>query len=185
MDEERSKSVLQKPTVQKITEIIGAVLEKVVRKDKAYTLSIAESEYATIAQQSEIIAQEEIVNQVIGRISQAKQVLRMTMLLSEELSSPLPVGYHRLIGKLLDSGVDIHRLGFGTAEDFELVQQQLGISSPNFTFSHIEGEDNYQRMILVDDGTLFFNADVIFYKTGHPSLISLFNDYFDRQTDQY
>lgn len=125
------------------------------------------------------INKEDIVKTVTGEVGEARQEITMTMLLSEELVSPLPRTYHDLILQKLLEGVEIRRIGFGNEQDFNQVVNRLQVESPNFRFDQISDISLYQRMILIDKSKLFFSLEDGFYRSNDPSLIDIFSRYSD------
>lgn len=158
-------------------------LFSLLEKNVALAL-LAQSDEASETESVHIIPKEEIVANVMGAVGGAEKEVRMSMLLREEVESPLPEKYHALLKSKLEAGVMIHRLGFGTTEDFEAIVQRLGFNFSIFSFSHIPDVALYQRFILVDNKRLFFFSDGNFCSTESESLIAAIQAYFAEMTER-
>lgn len=155
-----------------------------------FIAKLTSSPYETLSQSLDSIAQdttrtaivegEEIVHAVMGTVGKAISEIKMTMDLAEEISQPLPEAYHQLLLAKLDDGVQISRVGFGTKEDFQMISQLHGFNSPNFKFAHNPNLQEYQRMILVDNNTLFFRHNNVFHRTTDVELIAKFQSYLSK-----
>lgn len=124
------------------------------------------------------IPPEHIVEKVMAALAVAQKSVRATMLLSEELSQPLPVAYFALLESLLQRGVVIHRQAFGTPEELE----KFAWKDPckDYPQYHVKLQEvkPYRRMILIDGKKLFYKEDGVFHFSEAPEVISELFQYF-------
>ena len=136
------------------------------------------------ASQTELIVEQlpnsEIVATVMRAVSQAREEVKMTMLLSEEKETPLNEDYHELIKLKVSDGIKITRIGFGDEEDFKFMEEKLGIQGATYDFKRCFDVTAYQRFIMVDNNFLFFKFEDTYYRTWDASIIQQFQTYFDR-----
>lgn len=124
------------------------------------------------------IDETEIVHTVMSAVGGSTTSIWMTMDLAEELISSLPTSYHLLLSQKLDKGIRITRVGFGTEQEFLQIAQTRSFPSENFTFIHNPNMSDYQRMILLDEGTLFFRYGGVFFRSIDPTMVEKFQLYF-------
>jgi hypothetical protein len=127
-----------------------------------------------------IIPADRIREEVMEAVSQAEREINMSMLLSEEVEEGkdrLPDSYHKLLADKLSEGVVIHRLGFGSRQDFKQINERLRWEYDNFVFSHIPNASWYQRFIMIDKKKLFFFADSSYVKTENKQIIEVLDTY--------
>ena len=166
----------QRTSLEKAQELFS-----LLEKNVALAL-LAKTEETPKTESVHIIPKEEVVANVMGAVGEAENEVKMSMLLKEEVESPLPEKYHALLKSKLEAGIKIHRLGFGSTQDFDTIVQRLGFNFPTFSFSHIPDTVLYQRFILIDNKRLFFFSDDNFCTTEDVSLIAAIQEYFTEIT---
>lgn len=92
----------------------------------------------------EEVKPDQIISTVMSSVEEAREQVRMSMLLAEELHAPLPPAYHQLLRQKLAEGIKITRIGFGSREDHDAISQKLELDSENFTFLHNPDVEQYQ-----------------------------------------
>lgn len=125
----------------------------------------------------EQIDKKDILTIVKKNVSMAKKEILATMLLREELSSPLPPAYFNLLKKKVNEGVFLKRLGFGRKEDYNNIKSKHN-SKNNYKFRYNTQESKYQRLIIIDRKKLFFGNSGMFFQSTYKPLIKVFLDYF-------
>lgn len=120
-----------------------------------------------------------VMSQVTKYVSDAKKEIIATMLLSEELNKPLPESYHKLLGKKTIKGVRLKRLGFGTKEEYNQIKKRY-IFKKNYSFFLCNLVENYQRLIIIDRETLFFEVNGHFFTSTYKPLVQVFVGYFNQ-----
>jgi len=120
----------------------------------------------------------EIVRLVSENVGSVQKYIIATMLLAEEIDSPLPTSYHSLLSEKIKQGVAFLRLGFGSEEKFGKVQEMYQFNACGYDFKLCVDCKKYQRMIIVDDRMLFFGIDGNFYQSSYSPLVNTFKEYF-------
>jgi len=82
----------------------------------------------------------------------ASECLALTMHSSDD---PLPEHYFALLGRKVEGGVRIRRIGFGDRQFFD-VQREIHLSHANYSFRFSDNE--YKRMLLLDQSRLLFKT---------------------------
>ena len=108
----------------------------------------------------------------------ARKEILATMLLYEEIQSPLPASYFQLFEKKRKEGVVIKRLGFGKKQDCDTLKERIGTVKENYSFRYYTHTDKYQRLILIDRKILFFGVAKHFFQSTYKPMIELFLQYF-------
>ncbi len=108
----------------------------------------------------------------------AKHEIISTMLLREEVKSPLPTSYFNLLRKKVMDKVILYRLGFGNRKDYVTINRRIGFSNQNYVFRYMGNSSSYQRMIIIDKKILFFGVEDLFFQSTHKPIIKAFSDYF-------
>jgi len=122
----------------------------------------------------------EIVSEVKNHVSSAKKEILATMLLSEEVSIPLPKSYHVLLQQKVHSGVILKRIGFGKKKDYDTIKKREELTG-RYIFRYCLALSDYQRLIIIDREVLFFGIDGSFFKTTYKPLVKVFSTYFLEQ----
>lgn len=125
-----------------------------------------------------ILNKDEVVNVVKKKVGKAKKEILATMLLSEEILSPLPDSYHALLVERVNSGVVLKRIGFGTKKDYTIIKSKYLIESNRYKFKYITNIKKYQRMIIIDKQNLFFGVNGTFFHSAYKPLVIAFRKYF-------
>lgn len=123
----------------------------------------------------------DILKTAMSMVRSAQKSVQATMQAAEELEHPLPRGYFLLLGQKLDQGVQLERLGFGSAAEFDELADRIHFNSQNYTFRRTD-DMNYRRLLLVDDSKLLFvsndtNGRHVYY-TEDPNTIIEYKSYF-------
>ena len=120
----------------------------------------------------------EIMRLVSESVGSAQKYIIATMLLAEEIDSPLPTSYHNLLSEKIKQGVALLRLGFGSEEEFGKVQEMYQFNTGGYDFKLCVDCKKYQRMIIIDGKMLFFGIDGNFYQSSYQPLVNAFKEYF-------
>lgn len=120
----------------------------------------------------------DVVNSVMENVRHAKKEVLATMLLSEEIISPLPILYHRLLIQKINNGIVLKRLGFGRKEDYNTIKDKIGITSEQYIFRYSAHVEEYQRLLIVDRKIIFFGVGQGFYSSVYAPIIKAFLNYF-------
>ena len=113
-------------------------------------------------------------------VKRADKSLLVTMLMAEELKSPLPKSYHDLIlKKTRKDHVLVNRIGFGKESEFKKLSKIFDYKSKLFNFFYLKNIKLYQRMLIRDKKEAIFalnlnkNKKVYFYSNYQPLVESL------------
>ncbi|MEK7601852.1 MAG: hypothetical protein AAB480_04960 [Patescibacteria group bacterium] len=114
--------------------------------------------------------------------NEAERSIYLTMEANEEKEHSLPKQYYENLRKVMDKGVKVTRIGFGTTQEFETLRDRVYIEHPNYMFHQTSATD-YERMVLVDDSRLMFLVDDgktkrRYYSTD-PARIAKYKKYFE------
>ena len=124
------------------------------------------------------IDKKDIVKEVMKAVGDSKKEIIATMLLTEEISVPLPISYHEILKKKVENGVMIKRLGFGTREDYNEMKKRLFMKSKRYHFRYISQVSQYQRLLVIDKNILFFGIDGSFFRSSYKPMVNAFLVYF-------
>lgn len=124
------------------------------------------------------IDKKDILRIIKENISKAKKEIFATMLLKEELKTPLPASYFNLLRKKINDRVFFKRLGFGRKEDYNKIKERNKLKNNNYEFRYIIQEHKYQRLIIIDEEKLFFGIDGLYFTSKHKPFVKVFIKYF-------
>lgn len=113
------------------------------------------------------LSQKVVLLTAMRLLRSAQKEIVTTMDVDEELRSPLPHAYHRLIARKVGEGIVVKRFGFGSKQSFaKLTKKYTGIR-----FIYAGSMRNYQRMLVVDRKKALFALGGIVYMTDFVPLI--------------
>ncbi|MEN9407489.1 MAG: hypothetical protein RLZZ455_705 [Candidatus Parcubacteria bacterium] len=128
------------------------------------------------------IEQTVIVDEVMRAVRNATKCIYATMLLSQELQSPLPKTYHDLLGRKIKEGVKVYRVGFGARGEYNtFALSSKNLDSKSYSFRYLNKVSEYQRMLCIDEKKLFFGVDGSFFTSEYKPLVKVFMQYFNSQ----
>ncbi|MCX6793561.1 MAG: hypothetical protein NTY06_00465 [Candidatus Gottesmanbacteria bacterium] len=116
------------------------------------------------------VSQEAILLTAMRLFRSAHKEVITTMDMDEEMQSPLPPAYHRLVASKAGKGIVVRRFGFGSKRAFTtLAKHYAGIQ-----FVYAGTKNTYQRMLVVDRKRAMFGlGGTIFYTEFIPLIESL------------
>lgn len=123
------------------------------------------------------ISKENILAEVTKEIKSARSEILATMMLSEELESPLPESYERLIINKVEEGVLFNRLGFGSQDEYNKLASRFSYAA-GYTFKYKKDLADYQRMICIDGKKVFLGVDGVYLVSEFKPLVDAFKLYF-------
>ncbi len=134
------------------------------------------------------IPKEKVAELGFALVKKARKNLRLTMIMSDELSTTASA-YLKLLKRKIDQEIDIKRVGFGTKTEYLKAYKQLGIVGKNFVFKHNPDMKQAQRLLISDEKEMLFavylnkTERLVFYTRSKPIIngfINYFNEIFNR-----
>lgn len=117
-------------------------------------------------------------------VKRANKSLFVTMLMTEELKSPLSKSYHDLVlRKVKKDRVLVRRIGFGSQIEFKKLSKIFNYRSRLFKFCYLSDVKLYQRMLIRDKKEAIFafklgQARRIYFHTSYQPLVEALVAYF-------
>jgi hypothetical protein len=122
----------------------------------------------------------DILSLACSLVKKAKKELLLTMLIKEELETPLPLFYVRLLQRRVKQGVKIKRLCFGKKEGFGKIAK-LPISQ-GIELINITNQRFYKRMLMRDREEMIFankkNKKIKFFYSKDSKTVKKYVDFF-------
>lgn len=122
-----------------------------------------------------IVQKKRVFSTAMKLARSARREIIVTMDVDEEMQSPLPSTYDRLIARKVREGVVVKRFGFGSKRTFtKLAKQYTGIQ-----FVYAGDMRVYQRMLIVDRKRGMFELGGKIFYTEFPPLIESLVNYIE------
>lgn len=117
-----------------------------------------------------LLPKEAVVLTAMRLLRSAQKDVITTMDVDEEIQSPLPPAYHRLIARKAGEGIVVKRFGFGSKQAFS----KLAKHYPGVQFVYAGANSTYQRLLVIDRKKgLFALRGVVFITDFVPLVASL------------